>query len=149
MLRILGAVLLGYAVTFLVVFVTFSGAYLLMGADRAFRTETFEASGLWLAVSFLFGFIAAVAGGAAAFKLGRDRSGPWVLAGLVLVLGLGSMLVQPPREINAVRTGPVGNMEAMQKAQQPRWVMLINPIVAAGGILLGARLVSEPRPPLS
>lgn len=148
MVRNIGGVILGYIVMALLIFLTFSAAYLLMGAGGAFKPETYEVSGFWIAVSFVLGLIAAVVGGYVCSSVARGSRAPLALAVLVLVLGLLAAIPEL-RAINdgglrAVRTGEVSNMEAMQNAVQPVWVVLLSPFVSAAGVLIGARLRRRP-----
>jgi hypothetical protein len=64
------------------------------------------------------------------------------LAGLVLVLGIIfaiPVLTAPADEAPQARTGDVGNTEAMQNARQPDWLVILNPLLGATGVLIGAR----------
>ncbi len=143
MLRAFGAVVGGYAVVFVFVFVSFSCAYLAMGADRAFKTGSYEVSMLWLVTSTLLGVAGAVAGGLVCSLIARPGSkAPIVPAGLLLALGL-LMAVPALRGENAppdVRTAGVGNIEAMGKAKTPAIAALLNPVIGAAGVVAGARL---------
>ncbi len=51
MLRVVIAVIVGYAVMAFLVFATFSLLYLMLGADGAFRPGTFEPSTTWVVLS--------------------------------------------------------------------------------------------------
>jgi hypothetical protein len=141
MAREIVGVIVGYVVMVLVVFTTFSAAYLLMGADAAFRPGTYQVSGLWLAVSFALGLVAAVAGGYVCASVARTKRAPLVLAAVVVFLGLLAAIpaLTAPAE-TPVRTGDVPNMEAMRQARTPAWVALVNPLVGAVGVVVGARL---------
>ena len=88
MLKNIGAVVAGYIVMFVLVFVTFSAAYLAMGAEGAFKTGSYEVTALWLAVSFVLSFIAALGGGFVCAAIAKNPKATLALAGLVLVLGL-------------------------------------------------------------
>lgn len=141
------AVVLGYVVMFAFVFLTFSGAYLAMGADGAFQPGTYEASTQWLVVSFVLGFIGAMAGGCTAVWIARRMKAAHALAVVVLVLGFalaGAMAMAPTDTRPTMRTGDVPNLEAMQNARQPMWVALLNPLVGAIGVLIGARMKGAP-----
>lgn len=59
MWRSVVSVVVGYVVLSLVIFATFSAAYLAMGADAAFHPGSYVVSTLWLVVSFVLGFLAA------------------------------------------------------------------------------------------
>ena len=141
MVRAVLSVIAGYAAMFLVVFASFSAAYLAMGTERAFRPGTYEVSGLWLAVSFVLSVGAAAVGGRLCAALSRSGKAPWALAGLVLVLGLlmAVPVMQASRQNPEPRTAAVGNLEAMSRARQPVWVALLNPRVGFVGVLVGAR----------
>lgn len=144
MLRTIGAVLLGYAVMFLVVFLLMSGAFLGLGAERAFQPGSYQVSGLWTVISIAIGLVAAVAGGMATAKVGRARRDPLVLGGVVVVLGLLMAIptLSPPEGgTPAVRDASVGNLQAMQRAQPPAWLAFLNPVIGAAGVFIGARRV--------
>jgi hypothetical protein len=141
MVRSILAVILGYVTMALLIFVTFTGLYLLLGADASFRPGSYHPSTLWIALSLPLGALSAVAGGYACAALARGGRAPLALAALVLVLGLliNVPLAMAPDD-NAVRAGNVPNMEAMMKAKQPKWVLLLNPFLGVACVLLGARL---------
>ena len=92
MLRTVLAVIAGYLVMFVCVFVSFTAAYLLMGADGAFLPGSYEVSLTWLAASFVLGLLAALVGGIVCAKIAPAGRAPDVLAVLVLVLALASAL---------------------------------------------------------
>lgn len=143
MLKNIGAVVAGYIVMFVLVFVTFSAAYLAMGAEGAFKTGSYEVTALWLAVSFVLSFIAALGGGFVCAAIAQNPKATLALAGLVLVLGLLlaiPVLTSQDNGAPQIRDSSVGNLQAMQYAKQPAWVAVLNPILGAVGVMLGARL---------
>jgi hypothetical protein len=73
MIRVIAGVLLGYIVLALSLFAAFTGAYLLMGTERAFRPGTYDISPLWIAVSLFFNLVAALVGGYVAAAVSRGR----------------------------------------------------------------------------
>jgi uncharacterized membrane protein YeaQ/YmgE (transglycosylase-associated protein family) len=121
--------------------VGFTIAYLLMGTEGAFQPDSYDVSGLWLATSIVLGLIAAVAGGFVCAAVAKSATPPNVLALVVVLLGL-AMAVPALTKSAApqARTGDVGNTEAMQNAKQPAWIVLLNPLLGAVGVLVGARL---------
>jgi len=138
--RLFGSVIVGYIVMFCVVFLTFSGAYLALGPDRAFLPGSYDASTLWNVLSVVLGFVAAVIGGMVCAMIAQDARGPKWLAGLVLVVGLAfaiPVLRQAP--VSEPRTAGVGNMEAMGKARQTPWTALLNPVIGVLGVIVGGR----------
>ncbi len=141
--RAIGSVILGYLVMFAVVFVTFSLAYMAMGVDGAFRPGTYEVSGIWIVTSIVLGFVAAVLGGLVCGAIARSATPPKVLAAVVLVLGLilaVPVLTRSGEAETKPRSAEVGTMEAMQEAVQPVWIALLNPVLGAVGVLVGAGL---------
>lgn len=140
--RTLGAVVAGYITMFAVVFITFAVAYVVMGAERAYQPGSYGVSALWLVTTLVLSLIAAIAGGCVCARIGRGRMPVGILAGLVIVLGLIMAVpaLNAPADPAAMqRPGDVGMFEAIQKAQQPDWVTLVNPLLGAVGVLLGGR----------
>jgi hypothetical protein len=143
MLRAVLAVIVGYVVTSVLIFACFTGAYLLMGADNAFRPGSYDISHRWLALAFVVDFVAAVIGGLVCAAIAKGGKAPLALAALTLVLGV---LLAIPSMMAVRNTGPtirrgsVSNLEAMQRAKEPIWAPLLTPLVGAVGVLVGAKL---------
>jgi hypothetical protein len=144
MARSILAVIAGYVVMALSIFLTLTCLYLLLGADASFRPGSYHPSTLWNALSLLLGALSAVAGGYACATLARGGRAPLALAALVLLLGL---LINIPLAVaaddNAARPTNVPNMEAMMKAKQPGWMLLLNPFLGVACVLAGARLARK------
>ena len=142
MVRSILAVVAGYATLALAIFVSFTSLYLVLGADRSFEPGSYDASTLWVMTSFPVGVAASVAAGYVCGLVARRGRAPQVLAGVVLVLGLlfAIPVLRASDAAMTARAGDVSNMEAMQRARQPRWVALVNPFIGAVGVLVGAGL---------
>lgn len=142
MWRAVAGVVVGYLVIVIVVMVTFTGLFLAIGPDGAFRPGSWEPSLLWIAPSVVFSILAAIAAGFVCVKISKGGKAPLVLAGLVLVLGLadGVMRATAERPDPGPRGDRVTNFEAAQNARQPVWVSLLNPLIGAAGVIAGARL---------
>ena len=146
MLRTVGSVILGYIVMAAFVFLSFSLLYVAMGPDRAYQPGTYEVSGLWVVVSFVLSFIAAVLGGWVCVLVARTQLGPQILAAAILVFGLVLAVMElgsAPADLPTVRDASVGVMEAMRNSRNPTWINFVTPLVAVVGILAGARLVGQ------
>lgn len=131
----------GYFAMFLTVFLTFSGAYLTMGAENAFQPNSYNVSLLWAVVSFILSFVGALVGGFVCALIAGNQTAAKFLAGIVLILGLLSAVgVALTPKTDAVRVGNVPNLEAASKAQMPLWIALLNPLIGAVGVIAGARL---------
>jgi uncharacterized membrane protein YeaQ/YmgE (transglycosylase-associated protein family) len=140
LLRCVAAVIVGYLAMAVTVFATFTGAYLLMGTNTAFREGTYDVSWLWIVATIVLGFVAAVIGGALARVIDPRRSTGPALAGLILLLGVlsGAMTLNGPEP--GPRPPEVSSLEAMQRAKSPLWFTLLNPVIGIVGVLAGARL---------
>ena len=143
MTRSIIAVIVSYIVMFILIFVTFTCVYLLLGADRAFNPGTYDASNLWLAIAFVVNLIVAIIGGLICAAIAKGGRAHIALAVVVFVLGLllaiPSIMAQKVNP-NMVRAGNVSNMEAMQRAKEPIWAPLLFPFIGAAGVLIGGKL---------
>lgn len=143
MLRTIGAVLAGYVVVFILVFATFSLAFLALGTNATYKTGTYDVSMLWIVISTVLGFGAAVAGGFIAKQIDGTGKGVTGLAGFMFLAGILlaiAALFMPNPAANEPRPDNVANLEAMAKSQTPHWVNFLNPIIGAAGALVGGRL---------
>ena len=144
--RLIGAVVLGYMVMFVFVFVSFSVAFIAIGTERGFKPDSYDVSDLWIALSIGLGLVAAILGGVAAAAVAKSAKGPRALAVVILILGLAMALpglTASDKDQPEVRTGDVENMEAMQNAKQPTWMLLLNPVIGAVGALIGGTLMKS------
>ncbi len=150
--RAIAAVIVGYVLMFIIVFVSFSVAFLAMGVDSAFRPGSYDVSGLWIVVSIVLGFIAAVIGGLVCAAIAKGGNASKALAAVVLVLGLifaVPAITKSDEAPPAARTENVGPVEAMQQAQQPVWIALLNPLLGAVGVLVGAGIYARGKTPVA
>lgn len=145
------AVIAGYIAMALFVMVGLTLAYLIMGADRAFMTGSYEITPLWMLVMFVVGAAAALLGGVVCAKVSRHRMAATIaLSVVVAVLGGIMLAVQaaspPPSQEEALRDGDTPNFEAMSRARTPMWIGVLNPAIGVVGVLLGGAMV---RPKIS
>ncbi|MBN1302260.1 MAG: hypothetical protein JW995_13675 [Melioribacteraceae bacterium] len=146
MLRNIGGVIVGYIAIFITIFVSFTVAYLILGSEGSFQEGTYKVSTAWIFVSILLGLIAAVIGGYISVLIAKNSIAGKILAGLVLILGILTGIMDMNRDLSEyplARDGSVDNMEAMTNARQPSWFLILNPILGAAGVLIGAGLKKE------
>ena len=141
MTRFVGAIVIGYLVMLIVVFAMFMASYPLLGVDRLFEPGSFEAARGWIVLSLVIGLFAAMSGGATCARIAPGTSAPRWLAAIVLILGAlmaipVAMSASPSR--GGVRPPNSTMAEAMSHAEQPLWVAVLNPLVGALGVLMGA-----------
>ena len=140
--RAILAVIVSYVVMFLLTIATFICAYLVLGADQAFKPKLYQASNRWAAMSFVIHIIVGIIGGLICVAISKGGRAPVALAGVAVVVGmlLAIPVLMRRNEGPKVRVGEVSVMEAMQRAKQPIWVPFTLPIVAAIGVLIGGKL---------
>lgn len=147
MVRSILAAIAGYAVIAVVVVAGITLSWAILGGEGAFRGEGPEPSTAWMALSVVFGFLAAVVGGRVALKIGRSPLAVKILVGLVIVLGIVSALTAESSYASKRKIDkPVAKMsfvDAGQHAKQPTWYNWTIPLVGAAGVLLGGRRRAE------
>jgi hypothetical protein len=144
MLRLILGVIVGYAVIFVFFFATFTGAYFALGVERIFQSDSYEVSTLWLVLSALLTLCGSILGGYICAAISKSRRTCRVLAGIVLIILILFCIPKMRDEGPHVRAGEVSNMDAMRLTQMPIWMHLLNPVLAAVGVLLGARIRLRP-----
>ena len=115
-MRTLGAVLLGYAVTF-------TATFLALGAEGVFRPGSYEPSSLWIGLSFLLGFLAAIVGGVVCTVVAESPRAPKILAAVVLGLGLLlaiPVLTRPPLPPRVPQAGSAAGRRRSMTRGRPR-----------------------------
>jgi len=129
-------------VVFALVFGLMSLTYAALGAERAFQPGGWEISGIWIATAIVVGLVAAVVGGYVCAMIAKDARGPLALIGLVVVLGLVFAIPVLTGDPGTAGPRPEGASmaDAMANAVQPAWIALLNPLLGAVGVWLGARL---------
>ncbi|MDE2876098.1 MAG: hypothetical protein OXU69_10345 [Gemmatimonadota bacterium] len=138
--RNVGGAVLGWVVMAGTVFLLFAGLWAILGADGAFRPGSWEVSGTWLAGSIVVSLLAAVVGGVVCTWVSADDRGLLMLMALIVVLGVAMALASVPAA-EGVRPAAVGMPEAMNSAQEPRWLAWLNPLLGIAGLFAGSRLV--------
>jgi len=143
MVRNILGVVLGYVAMFAFVFISFTVLYLILGADGSFESGTYEVSIVWVIISFILGLAAAVLGGYLCVLISKNNKAVLVLAALVLIFGIAMAipaLGESADDVYEMRKNDVSNMEAMQNAKQPAYMLILNPIIGALGVFAGSKL---------
>ena len=161
MIRGILAVIVGFVVMAVWVLGTFAAAFFTLGESYAFDDSTNQVTLAWCLLDLGLGLIGAVLGGftAAAIGAGPKKTPVKVLAGLVLLLGLGQaawmmygpeadpepsteVLFNEPRDKDAegLLAKVRAEMEAAMEYEQPTWYPFALPVVGLVGVLLGGKL---------
>jgi hypothetical protein len=144
--RVIGGAVAGYIVMFLVVFLLMTLGWMALGAGGSFRPGSWETTAVWVALTLVVDVLAALGGGYVAMLIAKRPLGPQILAGLVVVLGLLMSIPMFTSDPSALGPRPdvVTMMDAMNKAQQPLWLVIANPILGGVFALVGGRLRKVP-----
>lgn len=143
MARTVIAVIVGYITMFILMFVTFTCAFLWMGTEWSFKPASFEASNAWVAMSLVSSLIISIVAGLICVLIARGGKAPVILAVVVFVLGLALAIpsvIAHQQNAGKVRAGSLTQAEAMQNAVEPIWVPFTFPIIGALGVLIGGKL---------
>jgi len=141
MLRAVGSVVLGFVTLFVVLFVLLCGAYLVLGAEGAFQSGSYDVSSTWIVVWVVASFAAAITAGYVCVSIAKRPKPAFVFAGLYFALMAISaipMYVTPMERKE--RTGDVSTMDAMSNARPPWWIPMMIPVLGTFGALVGARM---------
>lgn len=143
MLRAILAVIISYVVMFVLAFIGFASAYLIVGPEVAFKPGIYEAATTWVGIAFVINIVDALIGGFVCALIAKGGKAPVALAIVVIALGLVVAFADLNKgKMNAglVRTGQTPQLEAIQKAYWPVWVPFAFPFTGAIGVLIGAKL---------
>ena len=126
----------------IVITIIFFGAFLALGVERVFQPDSYEISPLWIAISLVLSFGSAILGGCVCAAISKSLRACQALAAIVVILGFLLCLpaIQRGEAGPNVRAGEVSSLEAMRLEVAPIWMHILNPILGAAGVLLGARM---------
>ncbi|HEX7516611.1 MAG TPA: hypothetical protein VF345_04925 [Chthoniobacterales bacterium] len=145
MLKSILAVIVGCIVMFIVGFGIVTCAGLGLGVEGAFQPESYAFSTLWLAIMVAVHLIGGIIGGLICAIISKSKGACMVFAGIIFALGMITAIPVAMKEHpSAVRSGDVTILQAMSMAQTPTWILLLNPVLGAVGVLLGARMKKLP-----
>jgi len=143
MARSIIAVVASYLTMFVLGFIAFAGAFLILGSEVVFKPGTFEASTPWIGIAFVINIVEALIGGFLCALIAKGGRAPLVLAIVAVALALAVAVADLNKgKTNAglVRAHNMPSMEVIQKAYWPGWVPFTFPLTSAIGILIGAKL---------
>jgi hypothetical protein len=141
MLRTIGGVVGGFVAMRLFVFVTTGISLLVLGADRVFALSSYDVTWLWLIVSLVLSFVAAIVAGAVCRRIASGSGAVMALATLVLIVGVVSAVpvLSASSQDSAARAEEISVMDAMTNAKQPAWAALLLPWVGLVGVMIGGK----------
>ena len=139
------AVIAGYVVMAVLVIAGFFALLSAMGADWAFKPGTYQASTRWALASCVIGLAAAIIGGFVCARISTSQQPPRALAVFVFVMGIAFAIpILTSDAAPMPRLSGATDFEKMGEGVQPAWVALLNPVIGAVGVLIGARLRKRP-----
>src|SRR2546423_9504684 len=87
MARSIIAVIASYLAMFVLAFIAFTCAYLIVGSDVAFLPGIYEASTSWIGIAFVINIVVAIIGGFICALIAKGGRAPLALAILAVVVG--------------------------------------------------------------
>lgn len=145
MLKSILGVIVGFIVMTMIGFVICFCAYFGLGVERVFQPESYDVSTIWIVLMMAIAVIGGILGGLICAAISKSKGACMAFVVLVLVLGvIGAITTAMKEHPSAPRSGDVSYLEAMQKGQTPGWLCLVDPVLGAVGVMLGARMKKLP-----
>jgi hypothetical protein len=142
MLRSILAIIASYAAMFILFMAIFFGCYFALGVERVFQPDSYEVSTLWVILTLVIAFLVTMFAGYLCAAISQSWRTCQVFALIVFLLALWQCFQGMRRDSEGpnVRAGDVTYLEAIGHVVSPKWLHIVNPIVSAAGVLLGARM---------
>jgi len=143
------AIIAGYLVMTVLVMVTLTLAWTVLGPSFAYRPGTTHVTLAWIGLNLPISFMAAIAGGYVTVWIARDDSQlpVQVLAGIVLGVGLIMAVAHvftdqsvAQQMADGVATEGMDAFAGASEAVQPLWYNFLIPFIGAAGVMVGGRL---------
>jgi peptidoglycan/LPS O-acetylase OafA/YrhL len=141
-LRIIAGIIVGWIVMAILVMVVFLIAWLALGDEGTFQPDTYWTTNTFNIAVLGGGTVAAIVGGLVCALITRKAIAPFVLAAIVLALGLASAAMEMNKPDPPARTDDVTMQSIATHGKEPMWFAFTSPALAAVGIVIGSRLVS-------
>lgn len=141
------AVILGLVLNTLLGFASIALAWAIFGPERAFQGTTPVASLAWSGFGCCAGLVVGAIAGRTTSVVAQNapRLPVFVLAGLLLVIGLGNAVLQlgaEPRPLpEGMSVSDLTFFEAGEVATSPVWYSFAAPGIVALGVLMGGRVL--------
>ena len=145
MVKMILGIVAGYIAMSVVLFLLFSGLYLVLGTSGSFNEGSYYVSTTWLLAGFIIFYVGAAVAGSVSALIGKDPKSAFWMGGVILILGILiaiSQIVAAPDDTTR-KLAEVPMMDAMNLAQQPVWALFVNPIMGFIGALAGGKLVNR------
>jgi len=125
---------------------TFGLWFVAMGSEWAFEPGSWEASDVWLLISFGANLVIGIISGFICVLIAKSTRAPLTLAVVVFALGIVfaiPAIVAQESATSLVRRGEFSQVEAMEHAREPLWAPFTVPFIGALGVLVGGKLKKQ------
>jgi hypothetical protein len=137
MVRAILGVVVGFIVGGIISFGLFLGLWFALGVDGVLEKGKYEGTMVLNIVAPLTSILGGLVGGLLCAKISRSTRAVATLAAILFaMLALGSVTDQMKPNPGARPEGQKV-MEALMNGKPPMWFSIINPLISAGGVLLG------------
>ena len=136
------AVVVSYFAIALTIVITYNLAYLILGAEGSYQTDSWNVSTTWVILSIIVGLGSAWLGGKICTRIAGNHVAAKYLIALIIVLGIVTAMTTNQGEMETVREVTPSMMEAATKSIQPMWLVWLNPLLGALGVGIGSGLLN-------
>lgn len=138
--RAILSVVVGYVVMAIIVACTFGVLMAILGADGTYKPGTYWTTNTFNAIVLAGGTVGAVIGGFICMLIVKSQRPVHVLAGLVLLIGLASAVMNMGKPDPTPPAGVPTFEEGSSRGKEPVWFSFTIAIAGPVGLLIGGRL---------
>lgn len=142
MLRTIAGVVVGFLVMAVLVMATFAITMAALGFENILQPNSYWTTDKFNIIVLIGGFVAAIVGGMVCKSIARESKATLVLAAIVIVMGIGSAVMNMNKPDPPARTGPVKLEDFATHGKEPTWFAISKSALAAIGIVIGSGLSS-------
>jgi hypothetical protein len=145
MVRIILGAIVGYVAYSILLFVLFSGLYLLLGAGGSFQAGNYDLTMSWVLPGIVVFFVGGAVASLVCGLIAKNAKSGLYMGGVILALGLLVAFMQIAQDpgITARGTEEIGLIDAMNKAHGPIWTHFANAVAGFVGAVTGGNLFSK------
>jgi hypothetical protein len=146
MLRIIAGIIVGWIVMAIVVMVAFAIPMAVLGLEGTLQPNSYWTTDTFNIIVLIGGFVAAIIGGMVCKLIARESKATLVLAAIVIVMGIGSAVMNMNKPDPPARTGAATLQDIGTHGKEPNWFAIAKTVLAAAGLVIGSSLVKGRRP---
>jgi hypothetical protein len=140
MLRIIAGIIVGWIVMAVLVMATFGITMMVLGLDRILKPGTYWTTDTFNVIVLAGGLLAAIVGGMVCKIISRDSRATLILAAIVLIMGIGSAVMNMNKPDPPPRAGAATMQDIATHGKEPNWFAVMKTVLAVAGLVIGSSL---------